>query len=67
MRPLNEHQLRIEVLAHDVWGDEKAAQKFLAMPHQLLNGQAPIELAATEDGAKQIEEILRKIFWGLPR
>lgn len=63
---LNEHQARIQALARHVWSSEEDAQKFLTMPHQLLGGETAIEIAATEDGAKQVEMVLQNIFWGLP-
>jgi uncharacterized protein (DUF2384 family) len=35
-------------------------------PHRELNGKTPLEAAQTEIGARRIEAILNRIFFGLP-
>jgi putative toxin-antitoxin system antitoxin component (TIGR02293 family) len=55
---------RIQALAEDVFGDAEKANKWLRQELGLLNGQAPLELARTEPGARIVEEILGKIAWG---
>lgn len=64
---LNEHQTNIQTLARRVWDSDEDAQKFLTTPHPLLDGLAPIEVARSKDGAAQVEAVLNKILWGLPR
>ncbi len=61
-----ERLARVYATALDVWGDEEDARQFLFSPHTLLNGQKPIDLAFTELGARQVEQILEKLRYGLP-
>lgn len=65
--PYNDYQSQVFAIALDVWASEEDAEAFMREPHPLLNGKAPLEVAQTEDGATQVESILRSIFWGLPR
>jgi uncharacterized protein (DUF2384 family) len=37
---------------------EVEARRFLTGPHMLLRGQAPIDLARTEAGARAVEQLL---------
>ncbi len=53
-------------LALEVWRDEKNAGAFLTHPHPLLGGAKPIERAMSEIGARQVEEILWGLEYGLP-
>lgn len=52
--------------ALDVWEDEEDASDFLVSPHPLLDGDAPIDRARSELGARQVEDILVKLDLGLP-
>lgn len=61
-----ERLARVYATALDVWGDEEDARQFLFTPHSLLNHQTPIDLAFTELGARQVEQILEKLRYGLP-
>lgn len=61
-----ERLARVYATALDVWGDEDDARQFLFTPHPLLNQQRPVDLAFTELGARQVEQILEKLRWGLP-
>ena len=61
-----ERLARVYATTLDVWGDEEDTQQFLFTPHKLLNGQKPIDLAFTELGARQVEQILEKLRYGLP-
>ena len=61
-----ERLARVIATAEYVWDDPKAARQFLQMPHPLLEQQTPCEAAMTELGARHVEEILWKIFYGLP-
>jgi putative toxin-antitoxin system antitoxin component (TIGR02293 family) len=53
-------------LAKDVWGDWSRATEFLQRPHPELDGKSPLEAAESEWGAREVENLLRKIQFGLP-
>ena len=61
-----ERLARVYATALDVWRDEEDARQFLFTPHTLLNRQKPIDLAFTELGARQVEQLLEKLRYGLP-
>jgi uncharacterized protein (DUF2384 family) len=52
--------------AEFVWGDRSDARRFMTTPHPALRGRTPLDAALTELGARHVEEILDKIFHGLP-
>ena len=54
------------VTAQYVWDDDEDARRFLTTPHSELGGKRPVDVALTELGARQIEELLWKLFYGLP-
>lgn len=62
---MNEYQEHIYTIARQVWDSAEDADAFMVAPHALLGGKAPVEVAVTEAGAQQVEEILRKLYWGL--
>jgi putative toxin-antitoxin system antitoxin component (TIGR02293 family) len=57
---------RVVANAEYVWGDRDDARRFLTTPHPALRGKSPLDTGMTELGARQVEEILGKIFHGLP-
>jgi putative toxin-antitoxin system antitoxin component (TIGR02293 family) len=57
---------RVVADAEYVWDDRDDARRFLTTPHPALRGRSPLDTAMTELGARQVEEILGKIFHGLP-
>ena len=57
---------RVIATAEYVWDDEEDARRFLTTPHSELAGKRPVDVALTELGARQIEELLWKLFYGLP-
>jgi putative toxin-antitoxin system antitoxin component (TIGR02293 family) len=61
-----ERLARVIATAEYIWDDSEAARQFLQTPHPLLEQQTPCGAAMTEFGARQVEEILWKIFYGLP-
>ena len=61
-----ERLARVFAQARDVWGDEDGARRFLNTPHAELNSRTPFEIAATEDGARQVEEVIERGRHGLP-
>jgi putative toxin-antitoxin system antitoxin component (TIGR02293 family) len=61
-----ERLARVYASAAYVWDDPADARTFLATPHPLLEGREPLEVALTELGARRVEELLWKLFYGLP-
>lgn len=61
-----ERLARITAHALSVWGDEQDARQFLTTPHPLLGERTPVEAAVTDLGARQVEQILAAIEFGLP-
>jgi putative toxin-antitoxin system antitoxin component (TIGR02293 family) len=61
-----ERLARITALVQWVWADEKIAREFLWRPHSELNGRRPIEVALTELGAREVEEVIERGLHGLP-
>lgn len=57
---------RLTALAEYVWESQGSAQQFLTTPHPQLDGQAPLELAATDLGARRVEDLLWKLEYSLP-
>src|ERR1700722_17378393 len=61
-----ERMARVVANAEYVWDDREDARRFLTSTHPALAGKTPVDAAMTELGARQVEEILGKIFHGLP-
>ena len=61
-----ERVARLTALAEHVWQSPEAAQRFLTAPHPQLEHQAPIELAATDLGARRVEDLLWQLEYSLP-
>jgi putative toxin-antitoxin system antitoxin component (TIGR02293 family) len=61
-----ERLARVVATALFVLDDREDARRFLTSPHPLLKDKSPVEVARTELGARQVEELLWKIFYGLP-
>lgn len=61
-----ERLARVIATAEHVWGDAAEARRFLTNPHPELKGKTPLEVSYGELGARQVEELLWKIFYGLP-
>ena len=60
-----ERLARVIATAEYVWDDDDDARRFLTSPHALLEGQRPIDVALTELGARSVEEILWKLYYGI--
>jgi putative toxin-antitoxin system antitoxin component (TIGR02293 family) len=56
------------VLAHAefVWDDRDQAREWMSKPHRELQDSTPLEAARTELGARRVEDLLDKLFYGLP-
>jgi putative toxin-antitoxin system antitoxin component (TIGR02293 family) len=61
-----ERLARIIAAAEHVWGNRTDAQAWLAKPHPELENRAPLEAAMSELGARRAEELLNRLFYGLP-
>ena len=61
-----ERMARVVAMAEDVWQDRERARRFLTTPHPELGGKTPLDAALTELGARQAEEIMARILYGLP-
>ena len=61
-----ERLARIIAAAEYVWNDREDARAFLLNPHWELGGKSPIQAAASELGAREVETILFRIFYGIP-
>ena len=61
-----ERLARAIATAEFVWDDPQEARRFLTTPHPQLGDRTPYEVAMTELGARQVEELLWKIFYGIP-
>jgi putative toxin-antitoxin system antitoxin component (TIGR02293 family) len=61
-----ERVARVVADAEFVWDDRDDARRFLTTPHPALQHKTPVDAAMTELGARLVEEILGKIFHGIP-
>jgi len=57
---------RVLAYAEYVWDDTDQARAWMNRPHGELQGQTPLEAAKTELGARRVEDVLDKLFYGLP-
>jgi putative toxin-antitoxin system antitoxin component (TIGR02293 family) len=57
--------MRLWWLALDVFEDEDGARRWLGAPQVGLAGRVPLEYASTEAGAREVEDLLRRIDFGL--
>ncbi len=60
-----ERLARVIATAERVWDDNGDARRFLISPHSQLDGQRPVDVALTELGARRVEELLWKLFYGI--
>jgi putative toxin-antitoxin system antitoxin component (TIGR02293 family) len=61
-----ERLARVVAMAEDVWQDREQARRFLTTPHAEIGGKTPLDAALTELGARQAEEVMARIVYGLP-
>ncbi len=57
---------RLYAILESAFEDNKAAARFLMNAHPELDGRAPIEVALTEIGGRQVEEVIERGLHGLP-
>jgi putative toxin-antitoxin system antitoxin component (TIGR02293 family) len=61
-----ERLARVIAMAEDVWEDGGQTRRFLTTPHPEIGGKTPLDAALTELGARQVEEVMARIVYGLP-
>jgi putative toxin-antitoxin system antitoxin component (TIGR02293 family) len=56
------------VLAHaeHIWDNREQAREWMNKAHRELENISPLEAARTELGARRVEDLLDKLFYGLP-
>ena len=52
--------------AEYTWDDTEQARLWMNQPHPELGGRTPVAAAATELGARAVEDLLDRLFYGLP-
>lgn len=57
--------LRVTEAARKAFGEEDFARKWLNLPVPSLNGAIPIELAETDAGAREVENVLGRFMHGI--
>jgi putative toxin-antitoxin system antitoxin component (TIGR02293 family) len=57
---------RVLATAEHVLDDREEAREWMTTPHSELGGRTPLETAQTEIGARRVENVLSKLFFGLP-
>src|SRR5439155_6503150 len=61
-----ERLARVIATAEEIWQDREQAKRFLTTPHPEIGGKTPLNAALTELGARQAEEVMARIIYGLP-
>jgi len=60
-----ERLARIFATTEFVWNSQEDARLFLNTPHPMLKGRTPLDVSLTELGARRVEELLWKLFYGI--
>ena len=60
-----ERLARIFATTEFVWNSEADARVFLNTPHPMLQGRTPLDVSMSELGARRVEELLWKLFYGI--
>jgi putative toxin-antitoxin system antitoxin component (TIGR02293 family) len=61
-----ERLARVLAAAEYVWDDADQARRWMNQPHPELAARTPLAAAATELGARRVEAVLDRLFYGLP-
>jgi putative toxin-antitoxin system antitoxin component (TIGR02293 family) len=61
-----ERLARVLAAAEYVWDDREQACEWINKPHPELDDRTPLQTAGTELGARRVEGLLDKLFFGLP-
>ena len=60
-----ERLARVFATADYVWNSEADARAFLCAPHPMLQGRTPLDVSMTELGARRVEELLWRLYYGI--
>ncbi|MBV8671872.1 MAG: DUF2384 domain-containing protein [Acidobacteriaceae bacterium] len=61
-----ERLARVIAAAEHVWDSREDAREWLIRPHPELRNRTPLDCAMTELGARRVEELLDRLFYGIP-
>ena len=61
-----ERLARVLAYAEYVWDDRDQAREWMSKQHRELSDRTPLDVARTELGARRVEDLLDKLFYGLP-
>lgn len=61
-----ERLARLYAMALSIFGEPAAATRFMANAHPELDNRAPFEVALTEIGGREVEEVIERGLHGLP-
>lgn len=61
-----ERLARLYALASQAFSDPSAAARFMVSPHPELAGRTPFDVALTEVGGREVEEVIERGLHGLP-
>lgn len=61
-----ERLARVIAAAEHTWRDQEDAREWLTRTHPELGKRTPLDSAMTELGARRVEELLDRIFYGIP-
>lgn len=61
-----ERLARVIAAAEHAWNEREDARGWLTKPHPELGKRTPLETARTELGARRVEELLDRLFFGIP-
>lgn len=61
-----ERLARVIAAAEYAWNDKKDAREWLTKPHLELGNRTPLESAMSELGARRVEDLLDRLFYGIP-
>lgn len=60
-----ERLARVFATARHVWSSDEEARAFLVTPHPMLQGRTPLDVSLSELGARRVEEVLWKLYFGI--
>lgn len=61
-----ERLARVIAAAEYAWNDREDAREWLTKPHPELGKRTPLESAMSELGARRVENLLERLFFGIP-
>jgi putative toxin-antitoxin system antitoxin component (TIGR02293 family) len=61
-----ERLARVIAAAEFAWSDRVDAREWLSRPHPELGNKTPLDAALSELGARQVEDLLERLIYGVP-